>query len=47
MIEISKWYEEFLHIQEAKEILSLFNDKYPNANITDVKKIDLILWQIR
>lgn len=45
--EISKWYEEFLHTQEAKEILSLFNDKYPNANITDVKKIDLILWQIR
>jgi len=25
----------------------LFDKKYPNTNITDLKQIDLVFWQIR
>lgn len=28
-------------------IRKMFDEKYPNANITHLKKIDLVLWQIR
>ena len=45
--QINIWYDEFLASNESKVLLALFNKKYPNANITDVKKIDLILWQMR
>jgi hypothetical protein len=27
-------------------IRKMFDNKYPKANITDLKKIDLVLWQI-
>jgi hypothetical protein len=45
--QISKWYDEFLASNESEEMLTLFNKRYPNTNITNVKKIDLILWQMR
>ena len=45
--QINKWYADFLASDESKEMLKLFNTRYPKANITNVKKIDLILWQMR
>ncbi|MDK2919754.1 MAG: hypothetical protein PWQ37_2487 [Candidatus Petromonas sp.] len=45
--EICKWYNRYLSTSESKILLDLFNKRYPNINITDVKKLDLILWQMR
>ena len=45
--DIVKWYVDFLPTDDAKKMIILFNDRYKGANITDTKKIDLILWQIR
>lgn len=44
---IVKWYEDFLPTDNAKKMIELFDEKYKGVNITDTKKIDLILWQIR
>ena len=42
------WYKGFVKSEEAKEWIALFDKQYPEARtITKVKKIDLILWQIR
>lgn len=45
--KIINWYNDFIKTEEANQWIELFNSKYPNAKITNVKKIDLILWQIR
>lgn len=44
---IVKWYVDFLPTDDAKKMIVLFNDRYKGANITDTKKIDLFLWQMR
>ncbi len=44
---IVKWYVDFLPTDDAKKMIILFNERYKCANITDTKKIDLILWQMR
>lgn len=45
--EICDWYDEYLLREETGEVLEIFNQMYPNVCITDVKKIDFILWQMR
>ncbi|MPW27069.1 hypothetical protein GC105_14900 [Alkalibaculum sp. M08DMB] len=45
--KISEWYSNFLETNDSKELIKLFNKKYPNAKITNIKKIDLVLWQMR
>ncbi len=45
--EINKWYESFIQTNEAIEMIEKFDLRYPNSNITNIKKIDLIIWQIR
>ena len=40
-------YDELLRTDIAKIIIEKFEKMYKWATITDVKKIDLILWQIR
>jgi len=46
---ICEWYEHHFKSGEAAKWIKLFDEHYPDAKgkITDVKKIDLILWQIR
>jgi len=44
---ICKWYDDFMKTDEVRAWIELFDQKYPNSRITDVKKIDLILWQTR
>ncbi len=44
---IVKWYVDFLPTYDAKRMIKLFDARYKTANITDTKKIDLILWQMR
>lgn len=40
-------YEEFLLTDIAKALIELFDKEYQNTGISDTKKIDFILWQIR
>lgn len=40
-------YENFLLTNNAKVLIELFNNEYQNTCISDTKKIDFILWQIR
>jgi len=44
---IKKWYDKFLGTEQAKNMIKTFNKKIGIVNITDTKKIDLILWQTR
>lgn len=43
--EIENWYNEYLSAKESYEAIRLFDEFYPDKKITDLKKIDLILWQ--
>lgn len=40
---ICNWYQT----QEAKSMIPIFEEYFPDANISNTKKIDLILWQTR
>ncbi len=45
---IRQWYEEYLSTSEAKEQLALFDRYLPEYSwLSDVKKIDFMLWSIR
>jgi hypothetical protein len=44
---IIKWYEDFLQTDDSRRMIQLFDERYKGVDITDTKKIDLILWQIR
>ncbi len=45
---IEKWYEKFLQSNKAKECIEEFNIVMPDYKyISDIKKIDSILWTIR
>lgn len=44
-IELLEWYKQFMETGNAKRMLREFNSQFPNARITDLKKIDLMLWQ--
>ena len=45
--EIESWYDEFLKTDEALKMINLFDHKYESIPITNLKKIDLVLWQMR
>ncbi|MEO5990179.1 MAG: hypothetical protein ABIP68_00970, partial [Ferruginibacter sp.] len=42
---IQKWYNETLTSGEGKSMLAIFNSKCGAIKITDLKKIDFMLWQ--
>jgi hypothetical protein len=41
------WYREQLASHQGQELVRLFRESYPQVAITDVKAVDLVLWQIR
>lgn len=45
--QICQWYHDFLGCEEASLIIQIFDELFPSVNITDIKKIDLFLWQHR
>jgi len=45
--EIKQKYKEFLKTNESRCWIKLFDEYYPETNLTSIKKIDLILWQMR
>jgi hypothetical protein len=40
-------FENFLESDNGKYLVSEFKKKYPNAKISEVKMLDLVLWQTR
>lgn len=45
--ELKEKYRMFMKTEEANYLIKMFNNRFPHAKITDIKKIDLILWQSR
>lgn len=45
--ELEKWYQRYMLSEEGKQITDSFNKQFPDIDISDVKKIDLVLWQKR
>jgi hypothetical protein len=41
------WYREKLNSSLGQEYIIKFDLRFPNTNLTNLKKIDLILWQTR
>ncbi len=45
--KITDWYGSFLVSEKGKMALDLFDMHFPDRPLTSLKKVDLILWQIR
>lgn len=45
--DLESWYEKYITADDAKQIINCFNKRYPGSNISDIKKIDLFIWQQR
>jgi hypothetical protein len=45
--EIKNWYKKYLETEDGKLVIGLFDREYPSTGITDIKKVDFVLWQIR
>jgi hypothetical protein len=43
---LQKWYAVYLKTPNAQEVTTRFDELFPNTQITDLKKIDLILWSM-
>ncbi|MCL2759526.1 MAG: hypothetical protein FWD22_04880 [Treponema sp.] len=43
---ISQWYADFIPGEEGQKWLRLFDEQYPDSNISSVKKIDFILGKL-
>ena len=40
-------YNAYMQTDAAKQKVMFFDQQFPNADITEVKKVDFILWQER
>ena len=45
--QLCRKYDDLLTSPPGLMIREMFNRRYPDANISEVKKIDLVLWQVR
>ena len=45
--ELCLKYGSLMTSPDGVKIRNMFDERYPNAKIMDIKKIDLVLWQIR
>jgi len=44
--KICDWYKAFKNTNQYTQWIKLFNQHFPNSGISDVKKIDFVLWQL-
>jgi len=44
---LKKWYEDNLATDQYRNLITIFDQRFPDSGISDLKKVDLILWQIR
>ena len=40
-------FKEFLTTETGRHLVERFRHEYPSANITEIKMLDLVLWQTR
>ncbi len=40
-------FTEFLRMRTGRHLVRRFREEYPTANITEIKMVDLVLWQTR
>jgi hypothetical protein len=45
--KLTAWFNNYIHSKTGKATLRLFNRYYPAFSLTDTKKIDLVLWQMK
>lgn len=46
--KIEQWYMDYLNTTEARECISVFDNSLPSYSwLSDIKKIDCLLWSIR
>jgi hypothetical protein len=45
--KLTAWFNNYIQSKTGKATLRLFNRYYPAFSLTDTKKIDLVLWQMR
>ena len=43
---LENWFDDYLKTQNALNVICLFDEIYPNLEITAVKKIDFALWSL-
>jgi hypothetical protein len=44
--QLIQWFKSYRDSTNGKDMLALFEKYYPNSGISDIKKIDLVLWQM-
>lgn len=45
--DIINRYQSFMGTSECTELLQKFDAQFPNSTISDIKKIDFVLWKLR
>ncbi len=46
--QLANWYADYLKTDEARAIIGIFDENIGSeSNISDIKKVDFVLWQIR
>jgi hypothetical protein len=45
--ELAAWYGGYLKSDNGRRMTALFDEAYPGAAVTGIKKIDFVLWQMR
>jgi hypothetical protein len=40
-------FNQFLMMERGRHLVRRFREEYPTANITEIKMVDLVLWQTR
>lgn len=46
-VRLANLYDEYLASESARSLVEQFRTTYPEANVTQVKMVDFVLWQIR
>jgi hypothetical protein len=46
-INLTTWFKDYIISKQGETVLKLFNNYYPAFKLTNTKKIDLVLWQLR
>jgi len=44
--KICEWYTNFFGKEDFTKWIALFDEHFPNSGISDVKKVDFVLWQM-
>jgi len=43
---LENWYDKYMNTKNAADAITCFDKLIPNTNLTDIKKIDLVIWSM-